>query len=343
MEKTLKGLVDAESISGFEKTIRDVMAGELKPHVDEIKTDKIGNLIARKGKGSPKVMLAAHMDELGLIVKHIDKKGFLRFDTIGGWDIRTLPSTKVKIHSSKGPVIGVVGSKPPHLMEYEELKIPVKLRDMFIDVGASDHKDAEKAGISVGDFATRVADFNRMVGARVTGPGLDNRVGCTVLVEAVKRLKGFKGTLYAVGTIQEETGLIGVRGAAFGINPDVALALDTAIAGDTPEIKPSEACLELGKGPVLEIKDAISFMNPAVRRWLQDSAKKARIGIQYDVMSGGAADSSAMPMIREGIPSGGLFVATRHIHSTCEVVDMKDIENTVKLVTEAVKNAHKYF
>ncbi len=343
MEKMLKSLVDTESISGFEKTIRDVMARELKPHVDEIKIDKIGNLIARKGKGSPRVMLAAHMDELGLMVKHIDKKGFLRFDTIGGWDNRTLPATKVKIHSSKGPVIGVVGSKPPHLMEHEELKIPVKLKDMFIDVGAKDQKDAEKAGISVGDFATRVADFNRMVGTRVTGPGLDNRVGCTVLVEAVKRLKGFKGTLYAVGTVQEEVGLIGVRGATFGINPDVAIALDTSIAGDTPEIKPSEACLELGKGPVLGIKDAITFMNPAVRKWLQDSAKKARVSLQYEVMSGGAADSSAMPMIREGIPSGGVFVTTRHIHSTCEVVDMKDIEDTVKLVTEAVKNAHKHF
>jgi putative aminopeptidase FrvX len=343
MEKTLKSLVDAESISGFEKTIRDVMARELKPHVDEIRTDKIGNLIARKGKGSPKVMLAAHMDELGLMVKHIDSKGFLRFDTIGGWDNRTLPATKVKIHGSRGPVIGVVGSKPPHLMEQEELKIPVKLKDMFIDVGARDQKEAEKAGISVGDFATRVADMNNMIGTRVTGPGFDNRVGCTVLVEAVKRLKGFRGTLYAVGTVQEEVGLIGVRGATFGINPDVALALDTSIAGDVPEVKPSEACLELGKGPALGIKDAITFMNPAVRKWLQDSAKKARVNLQYEVMSGGAADSSAIPMIREGIPSGGVFVITRNIHSTCEVVDMKDIDEAVKLVTEAVKNAHKYF
>lgn len=343
MEKMLKSLVGAESISGFEKTIRDAMAGELKPHADEIRIDRIGNLIARKGKGSPKIMLAAHMDEIGLIVKHIDKRGFLRFDTIGGWDSRTLPTTKVKIHGSKGPVIGVVGSKPPHLMEPDELKVPVKLKDMFIDVGAKDQKDAEKTGISVGDFATRVADFNRMIGTRVTGPGLDNRVGCTVLVEAFKRLRVFKGTLYAVGTIQEEIGLIGVRGAAFGISPDVALSLDTSIAGDTPEIKPSEACLELGKGPVLGIKDAISFMNPAVRKWLQDSAKKARVNLQYEVMSGGATDSSATPMVREGIPSGGVSVTTRHIHSTCEVVDMKDIEDTVKLITEAVKNAHSHF
>lgn len=343
MESTLKKLVDAESISGFENTIRDVMAGELKPHVDEIKTDRIGNLIARKGRGSPKIMLAAHMDELGLIVKHIDDKGFLRFDTIGGWDNRTLPATKVKIHGSNGPVIGVVGSKPPHLMEQEELKVPVKLKDMFMDIGANGLKEAEKAGVSVGDFATRVAGFDRMLGTRVTGPGLDNRVGCTVLIEAVKRLKNFKGTLYAVGTIQEEIGLVGVRGATFGINPDAALALDTSIAGDTPEIKPSEASLEVGKGPVLGIKDAVSFMNPMVKKWLQESAKKARLKLQYDVMSGGAADSSAMPMIREGIPSGGLFVTTRHIHSVCEVVDMKDIEDTVKLVTEAVKNANKYF
>lgn len=343
MEDTLRKLVEAESISGFEKTVRDVMIKEIKPYVDEIKVDKIGNLIARKGKGSPKVMIAAHMDELGLIVKFIDERGFLRFDTVGGWDIRILPSSKVKVHTSKGPVYGVVGARPPHIMDQEEIKVPVKLKDMFIDIGAKSKKDAEKEGISIGDFITRTGEFNKLVGTRVTGPGFDDRIGCAILVEAVKRIKKFKGTLYAVGTIQEEMGLIGVRGATFGINPDVALAFDTSIAGDTPEIKPSEACLEIGKGPALGIKDAITFMNPKVRQWLQDSAKKARVNLQYEVLSGGAADNSVIPMIREGIPSGGVFVATRHIHSSCEVADMKDVEDSVKLATDAVKNAHKYF
>jgi putative aminopeptidase FrvX len=343
MEDTLKRLVEAESISGFEKSVRDLMAKELKPYVDEIRVDKVGNLIARKGRGSPKVMVSAHMDEIGLMVKHIDEKGFLRFDTIGGWDTRGLPSTKVKIHGSKGPVIGVVGSRPVHLMEPEELKVPVKLKDMFIDIGAKGRKEAEKTGVTVGDFITRTGTFSRMVGTRVTGPGFDNRVGCTVLVEAVKRLKNFRGTLYAVGTIQEEMGLIGARGATFGINPDVALAIDTSIAGDVPEIKPSEACLELGKGPVLGIKDAITFMNPAVRKWLQDSAKRVRVNLQHEVISGAAAESSVIGMVREGIPSGGIFVTTRNIHSTGEVADMKDIEDCVKLVVEAVKSASKHF
>ena len=343
MENTLKKLVEAESISGFEKNVRDMMAAELKPHVDEIKVDRIGNLIARKGSGSPKVMICAHMDEIGLMVKYIDEKGFIRFDTIGGWDTKSLPASKIRIHGSKGIVTGVVGARPVHLIDTEEMKVPIKLKDMFIDIGAKDRKDVEKAGISVGDFITRFGTFDRMQGTRVTGPGFDNRAGCTVLVEAVKRLKGFKGTLYAVGTVQEEVGLIGARGSAFGINPDVGLTVDTAVAGDVPEIKPSEAALEIGKGPVMGIKDAITFISPAVKKWLQDSAKKAGVNLQYEVFPFGAADSSVMPMVREGIPSGGVFVAVRHIHSTCEVADMKDIEDAVKLVVEAMKSASKYF
>jgi endoglucanase len=280
---------------------------------------------------------------LGLIVKHIEEKGFLRFATVGGWDIRNLPARRVKVHGKKGPIVGVVGTRPPHLMEPEEMKIPVKLKDMFIDIGASSDKEVKKAGVSVGDQITRHAGFDKMVGKRAVGPGFDNRAGCTVLVEAMKKLKKFKGTVYAVGTVQEEVGLIGVRGATFGINPDVVLALDTSIGGDTPEIKPSEASLILGKGPVLGIKDAITFINPVVRKWLQETADKMKISLQYEVTSGGASDASVVPMIREGIPSGGLYVAVRNIHSSSEVVDLSDIQKAVDLVATSIQNAHKYF
>ncbi len=343
IENTLRKMVDAESISGFENTIRETMKKELRPHVDEIRVDKIGNLIARKGKGSPRIMLAAHMDELGLMVKHVDDKGFLYFETVGGWDTRYIPLTKVKIHGSKGHVIGVIGSRPPHIMDQEEMKTPVKKKDMFIDIGAKDKKDAEKAGVRVGDFITRVAALDKMLGTRITGPGLDNRIGCAVMVEAMKQLKGFKGTVYAVGTIQEEVGLVGVRGAAFGINPDAVIALDTAIGGDVPGVKPSEASLQIGKGPAVALKDAISFINPSVRKWLDSSANAAKVKIQYEVISGGAMDSSVVPMIREGIPAGGISVPTRHIHSTCEVADMKDLKDAVSLTVQALKSSSKYF
>jgi putative aminopeptidase FrvX len=343
IESTLKKFSESESISGFERNIREIMMKEMKPYVDEIRVDDIGNLIARKGKGSPKIMIAAHMDQLGLIVKNVTKEGFINFDTVGGWDERVLPTCKVRINGSKGTVIGIVGSKPPHLQEKEEMKLPYKKKELFIDIGASSDKEVEKAGVSVGDFITRHSEFNNMVGSRVTGPGLDNRAGCTIIVEALKRLKSFKGTVYFVGTIQEEIGLIGIRGAAFGIDPDVAVAVDTTIGGDTPGITDAESAIKLGKGPVLGLKDAVSFTNPRVKRWLIDTAKASKINIQLEVISGGASDASIIPTVRDGIPSGTLQVATRYIHTAVEVLDMKDMESCVKLLIDAIKSCHKHF
>jgi putative aminopeptidase FrvX len=343
MEDLLKKLVDAPSISGSEENVRDLMEKELKRYVDEIKIDKIGNLIARKGKGSPKVMLAAHMDELGLMVKFIDKKGFIKFDMIGGWDERILPAKKFKIHGSKGSVVGVIGSKPPHIQEKEEQKLPFKLKDMYIDVGARNKKDVEKAGIRVGDFITRYGQLDHMISPRITGYGFDNRIGCLVMIETMRRLKKVKGSVYAVGTIQEELGLIGVRGPAFGIEPDVVLAIDTTIAGGTPELKPGEVSINLGCGPALAIKDAVGVINPKVKKWITETAKKTKIPLQYEVMSGGATDASVIPMIREGIPSGSILIPSRYVHTPVEVADMKDVEDAVKLVVEIVRSAPKYF
>ncbi len=343
MEKLIERLVNADSISGYEETVRDVMKNELKDYADEIRVDKVGNLIAKKGKGSPKIMLAAHMDELGMMVKHIEKEGFVRFELVGGWDERIIPGMRVKIHGSKGCVLGVIGLKPPHILEKEEQKSPVKAKDLFIDIGAQSEKEVKKAGISVGDFITRDGGFIKLLGSRICGHGFDNRIGCAVMIEVMKRLKNFKGTVYAVGTVQEEIGLVGIRGSAFGINPDVVLALDTTIAGDTPEIRASEAVTRLGKGPALVIKDALGVINSQVRKWVMETAKKTKIPLQYEVMSGGATDASVVPMIREGIPSGSINVPTRYLHSPVEIADMKDVKNAVKLVMECVKLANRYF
>jgi len=342
LEKELQKLVETPSISGFERNIGEFIKKELKPHSSVVRIDKIGNVIAKKGKGYPVIMLAAHMDEIGLIVKYIEKEGFVRFDTLGGWDERIMPAQKVRIYGSKGPIIGVIGSKPPHLMEKEEQKQPIKTKELFIDIGAKDQKAAEKL-VSVGDFITFHSEFNRMAGNRYTGYGFDNRVGCLVMMEVFKAAKNFKGTLYAVGTIEEELGLVGIRGATFGINPDVMVALDTTIAGDTPGISPHEQPIKMSEGPSIGIKDAIGVTSPRVRKWLTETSKKSKIKFQFEIMSGGATDASVVPMIREGIPSGTLLVPTRYIHSPIEVVDMKDIEATIKLATEAVKSAGKYF
>jgi putative aminopeptidase FrvX len=343
MLSLLSKLVEAPSISGSEQSVREIILKELKPHVDEIRVDKVGNLIARKGKGSPKILLAAHMDELGLMVKYIDKQGFISFETIGGWDERILPGMKVQVNGSKGPLTGVIGTKPVHLQEKDEQKIPFKLKELFIDIGADSKEGAEKAGVSIGDFITRSGEVSKMLGPKATGAGFDNRVGCAVLIETMKRLKGFKGTVYAAGTIQEEIGLIGVRGTIFGTEPDVVLALDTNIAGDTPEVKPIESNLALGKGVTVDMKDAISITNLRVKKWILETAKQNKMNVQLNVMSGGATDASIAPMIREGVPSACLAVPVRYIHTPVEVVDVNDMEATVKLAVECVKSAGKYF
>jgi len=343
MEDLLKKLVMSPSISGYEKNIRDLMAKELKPYVNEIRVDKIGNLICRKGSGSPKIMLTAHMDELGLMVKYIEDTGFIRFETIGGWDPKVLLAQKFKIHGSKGPVVGVVGSKPIHLQEKEDVKNPVKLTEMFIDIGAKDRKEVEKMGVRIGDFITNYGELNKLGNSKVTGHGFDDRIGCLEMIETVKNLKKFKGTLYAVGTVKEEIGLIGIRGPAFGINPDIIIALDVTTSGDTPELKPYDATAKLGDGPVLMIKDAISIIQSEIKEWVEDVAKRNKIKLQFDIVSGGATDASVTPMIREGIPSLSILAPSRYLHTPVEVTDMNDVKESVKLITELVKSAHERF
>ncbi|MCX6817963.1 MAG: M42 family metallopeptidase [Candidatus Aenigmarchaeota archaeon] len=339
MEDLLKRLVDSASISGYEKNIRDLISKEIKPYVDEIKIDKIGNLICKKGSGSPKVMLTAHMDEVGLMVKYIDDDGFIKFEPVGGWDPKVLLSQKFKIHGTKGPVIGVIGSKPIHLQDREDVNKVVKLNDMFIDIGAKNKKEVAAIGIRLGDFITIYGEFNKLNGSRITAHGFDDRLGCLVMIEVMKNLKKFKGTVYAVGTVKEEIGLVGVRGSAFSINPDVVISLDTTTCGDTPELKPYEAPARMGLGPVLVVKDAISIIQSEMKEWVEDVAKKNKIKIQFDILSGGATDASVTPMIREGIPSIAILTPSRYLHTPTEVADMNDVKNAVTLVTELVKSA----
>lgn len=342
MENLLKKLVESPSVSGSEKNVRDLIVKEIKSHVDDVKIDKIGNLIARKGKGSPKIMINAHMDEIGLMVKYIDDKGFIRFEPIGGWDGKILQAQKFKIHGSKGAVTGVVGSKPIHLQEREEEKKVTKIKDMFIDIGAKNKKEVERMGVKVGDFITQYGQLDKLGGSRVTGYGFDDRIGCLELIEIVKNLKKFKGTVYAVGTVKEELGLIGIRGSTFGINPDVLISLDVTFSGDVPYLKPYEATALMGKGPVLLIKDILSIIQDKLKKWVESVAKKNKIPLQYDILSAGATDASIASTIREGIPSLAILTPSRYMHTPVEVADMKDVKNAVKLIVALVNSANKY-
>jgi endoglucanase len=254
MYDLLQRLSDAHGISGYEGDVRAIARQELSSYGD-VRVDMPGNLIVTKKGTAPSIMLAAHIDEIGLAVKHIDDNGFLKFVKVGGWFDQTLLNQRVIVHS-KNPCFGVIGSKPPHVMKEDERKKPVEAKDMFVDVGASSADEVADMGIEIGTSISIDQNLVRLKGDRVTGKALDNRAGAALLIEVMKRIGDIKPTVHAVFTVQEEVGLKGARTAAFGLDPDVAIAIDTCIAGDHPGITKDESAMEVGKGAAITVMDA---------------------------------------------------------------------------------------
>jgi putative aminopeptidase FrvX len=348
IRQLLEKLSNAHGISGYERDVREVIQKEIKPCVDEVRTDSFGNLIAIKKGGSPSVMLAAHIDEIGLMVKYVDDQGFIRFAKIGGWFDQTLLNQRVLLHTGKGTLAGVIGSKPVHVMQEDEKKKPVEARDMFIDVGVSSKDEAAAMGIEPGVPVSLDRRLAALAGDRVTGKAFDNRAGAAVLVTALQSMAGLnlKPTVMAVFTVQEEVGLKGAKTSAFGLNPDVGLAIDTCIPGDHPGIKKEDSAIQIGQGPALAVIDASGrgiIAHPRVLEWLRETAKAKGIPCQLEVAEGGTTDATAISLTREGIPSGVISIATRYIHTPVELLSLRDLEASAELVVEAVKSAGSYF
>jgi len=349
--KKIKGLLEklsnAHGISGYEGGVREVIKKEVESCVDELKIDNFGNLIAIKKGKSPSVMIAAHMDEIGLMVKYIDDEGFVRFAKVGGWFDQTLVNQRVLLHTRKGTVTGVIGSKPVHVMESEDKKKAIEAKDMFIDVGASSRDEATAMGVEPGVTASLDQKLAELANDRVTGKAFDDRAGGAVLITALQRIAGMKLTsVMGVFTVQEEVGLKGARTSAFGLNPDVGIALDTCIPGDHPGIKKTDSAVEIGKGPSITVMDAGGrgvITHPRVLEWLCETAKAKGIPYQMDVTESGTTDASAISLTREGIPSGVISVATRYIHTPVEVLSLKDLAQAADLVVEAIKSVGSYF
>ena len=341
MKKMLEKFSNAPGISGFEGEIREIILGELEGFVDEIKIDEMGNLIAKKN-GDPDgkvIMLAAHMDEIGLMVRFIDSNGFIKFSKIGGINDQMLLNQDVYIQSSNGNVNGVIGSKPPHKMKKSERNKVVEYDKMFIDIGASSKDEALKM-VQIGDPIIIKQNFQDLGNSLVKGKALDNRAGCAVLVEVLKSANS-SATIYGVGTVQEEVGLKGARTSAFSINPDMAFALDVTIAGDHPGIKSEEAPSKLGKGPTIVLADQSGdgiITPPIIKKLLITVAERENIPFQLEVSEGGTTDGTAIHLTRQGIPTGVISPPSRYIHTPVSVVNMEDIENTVKLIV-AVLNS----
>jgi len=343
--EVLEKLSNANGVTGREDDVRNLMKDYLKPYVDEIREDKLGNLIAfKKGKkDAPTVMIAAHMDEVGLMIKNIKKKGFLQFTKIGGIDDRILLAQQVIVHTDKGPLTGVIGSKPVHIQKEEERKKVIDADRLFIDIGARDKEEAEKMGAQVGDVVSFDTKFARIGNGVVLGKAFDDRVGCAVMIETMKRLQKVDCNVYAVGTIQEEVGLRGATIAAFQIEPDVGIALDASVAGDMPGVGEGEAPAKMGEGPVLTVADAGLIAHPKVLRLLIDSAKENNIPYQLETGIRGATDAARIALSREGVPSGVVSIPARYIHSPAAVLDLDDVEQAVKLAVAAIENVPKYF
>lgn len=234
--ETLEKLSNACGVTGREEEIANLMKKFLKPYVDEVKEDKLGNVIGiKKGKkNAPKVMLAAHMDEIGLLVKTITKEGFLQFTKIGGIDDRILLAQKVIVYTEKEPLHGIIGSRPPHIQKAEERQKVINSDELFIDIGARSQEEAKKMGVKIGDTVVFDVKFAKIGKSIVIGKALDDRIGCVIMIEALRRLEKTECTIYAVGTVQEEVASRGAATSAFGIYPDIGIALDVTVAGDTP-------------------------------------------------------------------------------------------------------------
>jgi endoglucanase len=341
----LEKLSNACGIVGREEEVRGLMRKFLKPYVDEVREDKLGNVIGvKKGaKGAPSVMLAGHMDEIGLLVKMITKEGFLQFAKMGGIDDRVLLAQKVMVHTEKGPIHGIIGSKPPHIQKEDERKRVIPYDELFIDVGAESIGDAKKSGVKIGDcveFDVKFAQMNKDI---VIGKAFDDRVGCAVMVEVLKQLQKTECTVYAVGTVQEEVGCRGATTSAFGICPDVGLALDVTVAGDIPGVKEVEAPSKLRNGPTILISDALHISHPKVLRLLTDVAEENKIPFQLETGLAGGTDAGRISLAKEGVPSCSICIATRYIHSATSLLSLSDVENTVKLTVAAIKKIPKYF
>ena len=335
----LEKLSNANGISGAEGAVAKIIRDEIAPYVDEIRTDRMGNLIAVKKGDDFKIMLAAHMDEIGLMVQYIDEKGFIRFVGVGGWYNPVLVSQRVILHGEKGDIPGVLGMKPPHVMEEADRKKPIELANLFIDVGAHSAEEVEAMGITVGTTVTIERDYQPLAGTVVTGKALDNRVGCAMLIGALKEMES-KHTIYAVFTVQEEVGLKGAKTAAFSLNPDVAIATDVTIPGDSPGIERRKAPVFMGEGPVVVMVSASGrghLADPRMVDWLKKTAKKHDIKIQIEVGDGGNTDASAINFERGGIPSVPVSVPARYIHSPVEVIDLVDLQGAIELIRLAVR------
>ena len=338
-EQFLKRLTEAHGVPGYENEIRARLREEMKS-LGELSQDRLGSLICKKGDQGPKVMLVGHMDEIGFMVTHVTKEGFLKFQQLGGWWDQVLLGHRVIIKSHKGhDVLGVIGAKPPHLLTPEDRQKIVVKRKMYIDVGATSAEEVAEIGVRPGDAVIPQSSF-AVMGNKKTylSKAFDNRIGCAVAIEVLRHYQGkpHPNQLFGVQTVMEEIGIRGATTSANAVQPDVAIILESDIAGDVPGIKPEESSVKLGGGPSVLLYDSSMIPNIPLRNLVIDTGGELGIPIQFSSMPGGGTDGGAIHKQGIGVPVVVIGVPARHIHSHGSIIHRADYERAIELTAAVV-------
>ncbi len=322
--KLLKKLTQAASPSGNEEVIREVIKNEILSLADDITVDSLGNLIAHINGDGPRLMLDAHMDEIGIIVTYIEDNGFIRFSNLGGVVLNAAHSQRVRFLNG---TTGVV------YREQNKNQKEIKLSELFIDIGAKDREEAEEK-IKVGDVAVFVGAFEE-TDAKIISKALDDRAGCYILIETMKRIKAHRNDLYFVFSVSEELGLRGAKAVSYTVKPDFAIAVDVTRTGDLPD--ETKMSVKLGGGAAIKVKDNSVLCHPKIKTVLEETAKENGILYQFEVLENGGTNTGAIHVSNGGVPSGCISIPTRYIHTPCEMIDKSDLEYAIKLLTKVIE------
>jgi putative aminopeptidase FrvX len=337
----LRELAEAPGVSGFEGATRDVMRRYLEP-LGEVLTDNLGSVMGRKAglEDGPKIMVAGHLDEIGFMVTRITDEGYLKFQTLGGWWEQVMLAQRVDVYTRHGPIIGLIGSKPPHILPPEERSKVVDKKQMFIDIGASSRAEAESWGVRPGDPVVPYGPFTTMRNPDLLmSKAWDNRFGCGLAIEMLRRLQGqsHPNVVYGVGTVQEEVGLRGATTTTNLIQPDIGIALDTGVAGDMPGVGPDDAAGKMGTGPVLLLYDGSMIPHVGLRNLVIDVAEAEQIPLQFDKMPGGGTDGGRIHVFGAGVPSVVIGVPVRYIHTNHAIMHRRDFDQAANLLVALMK------
>jgi endoglucanase len=345
IEQLLKDLTEAQGVPGYETPVRAVVRHALEP-LGQLSQDKLGSVICQQAGSSdrPRLMLAAHMDEVGFLVRYITAEGFIKFVPLGGWFDQVLLGQRVLIKTRRGDITGVIGSKPPHLISAEERGKVVPRREMYMDIGATSAAEVEQVGVRIGDPVVPRADFQILAnGKTYLSKAFDDRVGVALLVSTLQALKDrpHPNTVCAAATVMEEVGLRGANTSVEVVQPDVAVILEADIAGDVPGIKPEESAVRLGGGPSLLVYDNRMIPNLKLRDLVLDAAQTAQVTMQLSAIEGGATDGGVIHLFKTGVPTVVISVPARHIHSHSSIISRQDYDAAVKVLVELVVRLDK--